>query len=158
MFIIRNIILLSCPYSARPTPSGLVRWQYCPQKWSRSRIKSPWKQGPEDPGVDLPVPQLWWTRATCRASYANFARNILRQPGKTTRLAARSRDTLWRSELIPCNEMRRCETTGTRRICRDMRQIHAGSANRTQMLRAPAARGARNKGCYFWTPLSEWFT
>jgi hypothetical protein len=22
-----------------------------------------------------------------------------------------------------------------------------------QMLRAPAARGARNKGCYFWTPL-----
>jgi hypothetical protein len=22
-----------------------------------------------------------------------------------------------------------------------------------QILRAPAARGARNKGCYFWTPL-----
>jgi hypothetical protein len=28
------------------------------------------------------------------------------------------------------------------------------SANPTQMLRAPAARGARNKGCYFWTPKS----
>jgi hypothetical protein len=27
------------------------------------------------------------------------------------------------------------------------------SANPTQLLvRAPAARGARNKGCYFWTP------
>jgi hypothetical protein len=38
------------------------------------------------------------------------------QPGRlavslvTTRLTARYRDTLWRS----CNEMRRCETTGTR--------------------------------------------
>jgi hypothetical protein len=39
----------------------------------------------------------------------------------------------------------------------NMHQIHAGftpdarftSANLTQMLRAPAARGARNKGCYF---------
>jgi hypothetical protein len=64
------------------------------------------------------------------------------QPGKTTRLTARSRDTLWRSVLIspfcrqrlwanveifkasadganPINEMRRCETTGTslRDIC-----------------------------------------
>jgi hypothetical protein len=27
------------------------------------------------------------------------------------------------------------------------------SANPTQMLRAPAAWGARNKGCYFWTAL-----
>jgi hypothetical protein len=27
------------------------------------------------------------------------------------------------------------------------------SANPTQMLRAPVARGARSKGCYFWTPL-----
>jgi hypothetical protein len=26
-----------------------------------------------------------------------------------------------------------------------------------QMLRAPAARGARNKGCYFWTPLYPHF-
>jgi hypothetical protein len=40
-----------------------------------------------------------------------------------------------------------------------LRQIHAGcashpSANPTQMLRGPvAARGARNKGCCFWTPL-----
>jgi hypothetical protein len=35
-------------------------------------------------------------------------------------------------------------------------EIHAGcvtSANPTQVLRAPAARGARNKGCYFWTHL-----
>jgi hypothetical protein len=39
-----------------------------------------------------------------------------------------------------------------------MRQIHVGcarviSANPKQMLRAPAARGARNKGCYFTTTL-----
>jgi hypothetical protein len=44
------------------------------------------------------------------------------QPGKTTRLTARSRDTLWCSVLLspfadganPINVMRRCETTGTR--------------------------------------------
>jgi hypothetical protein len=48
--------------------------------------------------------------------------NAVGKSGKTTHLTARSRDTLWRSvvispfrlqtELIPCNEMRRCETTG----------------------------------------------
>jgi hypothetical protein len=56
--------------------------------------------------------------------------------------------------LIPCNEMRGCETTGTRLICvthaPDSRRMRVTSANPTQMLRAPAAR---NKGCYFWTPL-----
>jgi hypothetical protein len=31
--------------------------------------------------------------------------------------------------------------------------VRITSANPTQMLRAPAARGARNKGCYFLTPL-----
>jgi hypothetical protein len=30
---------------------------------------------------------------------------------------------------------------------------HVTSANPTQTLRAPAARGAPNKGCYFWTTL-----
>jgi hypothetical protein len=34
-----------------------------------------------------------------------------------------------------------------------MRQIRVTSANPTQMLRAPAAWGARGKGCYFWTSL-----
>jgi hypothetical protein len=34
----------------------------------------------------------------------------------------------------------------------DLRRIRLTSANPTQMLRAPAARGACNKGCYFWTP------
>jgi hypothetical protein len=38
-----------------------------------------------------------------------------------------------------------------RDIC--ARFIHAGCARPTYMLRAPAARGARNKGCYFWIPL-----
>jgi hypothetical protein len=49
------------------------------------------------------------------------------QPGKTTCLTARSRDTLWcpvlispfrrlQTELFPCNEMRRCKTTGMRLV------------------------------------------
>jgi hypothetical protein len=32
-------------------------------------------------------------------------------------------------------------------------RLRVTSANPTQMLRAPAERGARNKRCYFWTPL-----
>jgi hypothetical protein len=45
----------------------------------------------------------------------------------------------------------------TRTICvtyaPDSRRMRVTSANPTQMLRAPAARGPRNKWCYFWTPL-----
>jgi hypothetical protein len=43
---------------------------------------------------------------------------------------------------------------GPDRFTLDSRLMRVTSTNPTQMLRAPAARGVRNKACYFWTPVS----
>jgi hypothetical protein len=44
----------------------------------------------------------------------------------------------------------KCNTPCCARFTPD---THVTFANPTQMLRAPASQGARNKGCYIWTPL-----
>jgi hypothetical protein len=72
----------------------------------------------------------------CRALLALFARNI----------ALDSRMTHIRRES---GTSRKWYAQNLRTMC----VSHVARVSIMQMLRAPVARGARNKGCYFWTPL-----
>jgi hypothetical protein len=116
----------------------------------------------------------WCTRAihvrVTHISYANSARNICVTSAWLNHAphCEISRHSLqWRSVLISPFRLQtklipsmRC--AGARRRERGWRDIkctrftpdaRVTSANPTQMLSAPAAWGARNKGCHFWTPL-----
>jgi hypothetical protein len=59
------------------------------------------------------------------------------------------------ASLVPCPGLLQVGTEYTYYLdcCTpDSRRMRVTSTNPTQLLRAPAARGTRNKGCYFWTP------
>jgi hypothetical protein len=75
---------------------------------------------------------LWQTLTSCPGGV-----EIQRDP-KVTYLVARSS----RASFVSDSRMTRIRRESGAYVTRIM-----------QMLRAPVARGARNQGCYFWTPL-----
>jgi hypothetical protein len=73
-------------------------------------------------------------------------------------LRCRKVTSLVRATFVSCTRAMHDapRTRGLHNICvisaRFTPDAHVTSANQTQMLRALAARGARYRGCYFWTP------